>query len=96
MRPEVHDPTCPLPSCASECDHFEILKHTAKGIGRKFFRRGGNGQNKTKNSTIKPPPTLSAPCMKIQGGSPPPPAADAHAYYNECVLSVDCRLKSNF
>jgi len=35
MRPEAHTPTFP-PSCASVRDYFEILKHTAKGVGRKF------------------------------------------------------------
>jgi len=38
------------PSGASERDHFEILKDTAKSVGRKFSRKreGGNGKNKTK------------------------------------------------
>jgi len=49
-RPEAHGPICP-PSCASERDHFNILKQIAKGVGRKFARaggEGGNGKNKTK------------------------------------------------
>jgi len=52
--PEVHGPT----SCASERDHFEILKHTATGVGRKKFSEGegGNGKKtRPKNSIIKPP-----------------------------------------
>jgi len=47
LRPEVHAPTCPS-SCTSEHDHSEFLKHTAKGVGRKFSRGGVNGKNKTK------------------------------------------------
>jgi len=46
LRSEAHDSTC-----RSERDHFEILKHTAKGVGRKIFR-GANRKNKTKNCTI--------------------------------------------
>jgi len=55
------------------------------------------GKKKIKNSTIKPPSTVSVQCIKIQGATAPlPPAADAHAYYNEYVLSVDCRLRFDF
>jgi len=39
FRPKVHAPTCPL-SCVSERDHFKILKHTAKCVGRKFYGGG--------------------------------------------------------
>jgi len=54
-----------------------------KSRGRKNFPGGGGNGKKTrpKNSTIKPPSTLSVPCIKIQGGGPWPPllpAADAH------------------
>jgi len=35
MRPGAHIPTFPL-YCSSVRDHFEILKHTAKGVGRNF------------------------------------------------------------
>jgi len=36
-----------------------------KGVGRKIFRgEGDNGKNKTENSTIKPPFTLSVPSIK--------------------------------
>jgi len=53
-------------------------------------------KTRPKNITITPPSTLSELCMKIQGcHDPPDPAADAHAYCNECVLSVDCRLRFN-
>jgi len=69
QSPKVHAPTCP-PSCASKRDHFEILKHTAKVIGRKFSM-GGNGKNKTKNGLINPPFTLSVLSMNIQGGTVP-------------------------
>jgi len=87
-RLEVYAPTCP-PSCASERDHFEILKHTAKGVGRKIFRRGVMGKTKPKDSTIKPPSTLSVLCLKIQGWyGYLPLAADAmHTATNAC-----CRL----
>jgi len=61
---EPHALTYP-PSYTSERDHFEILKHTAKGVGR-IISRGANGKNKTKNSTIKLPSALSVLCMKIQ------------------------------
>jgi len=38
-----------LPSSfTSKGDHFEVLKHTAKGVGRKFSREEANGKNKTK------------------------------------------------
>jgi len=37
LRAEAHALTCP-PSCASERDHFKILKHTAKVVGRRIFR----------------------------------------------------------
>jgi len=41
-----HFPSC----CATERDHFEILKHTAtKGVGRKIFRRGPT-EKRQKNS----------------------------------------------
>jgi len=44
-----------------------------------FFQGEGATEKRPKNSTIKPLSTLSAPCMKIQGGhSPLPPAANAH------------------
>jgi len=48
--------------------------------------RGGEGKGdngkRTKNSTIKPLPTISVPCMKIQGESRPSIllAVDAHVY----------------
>jgi len=54
------------------------------------------GKARPKNSTIKPPSTLSVLRMKIQGGHGLHPNADAHAYCNECVLSVDWRLRFNF
>jgi len=101
LRPESHAPTY-SPTCASERDQFEILKHTAKGVDKKsFWGRGGNEKNKIKNRTIKPPSTLSVLYMlymKIQGGHIPPlpPAADAHAYYHNCELSVDCGLRFKF
>jgi len=44
-----------------------------------------NSKKKSKNSTIKPHSTISVPCvpcMKIQGGTAPPPASNAHG----CVL----------
>jgi len=50
LRPEAHAPTCP-PSCASERDHFKILKHTVKIVGRKI-----SGAEIA--SIIKPPPLL--------------------------------------
>jgi len=46
-RPEAHAPTCP-PSCASERDHFKILKHNAKVVGRRISGEGVNGKNNTK------------------------------------------------
>jgi len=41
--------------------------------------KGGNGKTRPKNTTIKPPFTLSVSCMKIQGHGPPAPSANAHA-----------------
>jgi len=51
---------------------------------------GGEGQREKtpKNSTIKPLFTRSVPCVKIQGGEPRPPAADAHAYQNCAVTTT--------
>jgi len=36
LRPAAMLPL--LPSCASERDHFEIIKYIAKGVGSKTFR----------------------------------------------------------
>jgi len=50
-----------------------------------------------KNTTSVPP--LGVGCGGGGGGggmAPLSPSADAHAYCNECVLSVDCRLRFNF
>jgi len=69
-----------LPFCASERDHFEILKYIAKGVGRKFSW-GIMGKTRPKYSIIMPPSTLSVICMKLHGGhGPPAPDVDAHAY----------------
>jgi len=58
------------------------ISHAVKGVSRKFFFVGGaTKKTRPKNSTIKPPSTLSASCMKIQEGYGPLPLCrrDAHA-----------------
>jgi len=54
--------------------HYSSLwwRHVAGNVwvratAEKFSGGGGNGKNKTKNSTIKPFSTLSVSCMKTQG-----------------------------
>jgi len=55
-----------------------------KGVGRKISRGEGKTEKTSpKNSTIKPPSTLSVSCMKIQGG---------HARNNDKNLSLKNRL----
>jgi len=54
-------------------------------------------KTRPKHCTSKPPSILTVLCTKIQGGTAPlSPAADVYAYCNECVLSVECRLRFNF
>jgi len=73
-----------------------LYKCSSKGVGRKICRGRATEKN-TENSTIKPlhggeegqretipknSNTISAPCMKIQGGKAPcTPAADAHVLF---------------
>jgi len=61
----------------------------SRALAEKFTRGGGggeegNGKTRSKNSTIKPPSTLSVTPMKIQGSHGPflPPTADAYAVSN--------------
>jgi len=56
-----------------------------KGVGRKISR-GATEKAKLKNSTIKPPSTLSVSCIKIQVGAHGslPPIVDAHG----CWVSI--------
>jgi len=52
---------------------YTIWLVVAKGVGRKFSKgEGAMEKTRPKNSTIKPPSTLSVSCMKIQGGYGPP------------------------
>jgi len=51
LRLEAHDPLASL-SCASKRDHFEVLKHTAKVVGRRISRKGPMGKIRPKNSII--------------------------------------------
>jgi len=51
------------------------------------FPGWSNGENKTKNSTIKPTSTLTVLCMKIQGATAPPLPTPMYTATNAC-----CRL----
>jgi len=60
--------------------YFESSSQQDQGRRQKNFQgEGAAGKARPKNSTIKPPSTLSVTCMKIQGVTALlPPAADAH------------------
>jgi len=67
-----------------------------KGVGRKIFREATE-KNKTKNSTIKSPSTLSVSCMKIQEGHGPSlPSLMVSISTRQAIKPLDSVLVDSF
>jgi len=73
FEPVVVCSVSPIPLQRRSCSIYMSLMVVVPRASTEKFP-GGEQQKKTrpKNSTFKPPSTLSVPCMKFQGGTAPP------------------------